>query len=130
MKFSIDTNVTFELPGEGRNVVLDALELDEFTKALWERKGVDPKKGSDGNPELGPDGKPLPRTLPWDVIKAELAAWIKEKTGVEIRKSEAIAIWKLAGKAWAEKNASWDAPEAEPPDSPTSPASTDPRYSD
>lgn len=126
MKIVIDTSVTFELPDD-RQVKVDALELNEFRETLFDAKGVNPKD-EHGNPKLDESGKQMPRMLPWDIIIADLTSWVKEKTEVVLSRSEAVAIWKLAAKAWAEKNASWDGEGAGAPGSPTSPPPSDPRF--
>lgn len=131
MNIAIDTTVTFDLPGD-RHVTVDALELEDFISGLWDTKGImKPVLDGAGKPVLDGDGKPKERReLDWSVITHELAAWIKTQTGVEIKRSEAIAIWKKAPGVWAKKNASWDAPEPAQPDLPTLPDSSDPRWHD
>lgn len=131
MSIAIDTTVTFDLPGD-RHATVDALEIEEFIAGLWDTKGVmKPVLDGAGKPVLDGNGKPRERReLDWDIITSELAAWIKAQTGVAIKKSEAIAIWKKAPGVWAKKNASWDDPGPAPPDSPDSPPSSDPRWHD
>lgn len=138
MNIVLDTMLTFDLPGD-RHISLDVLELQEFIDLLWETKGKDPEKDAAGNVLQGPDGKPLPRTLPWPVICEEVQKWIKDKAGAELKKSEAMALWGAVtrrddgGKGQTileKKRASWLAPAADAPGSPNSPNSSDPRFAD
>lgn len=123
MKIEIDTDVTFDLPGN-RKAVVDSLELDDLMRDLLDSKGkLQPKLNPDGTPAIGENGHPVQvRSMAWDEVESALIPWFKEKAGVDLKRSEVRAIWTRAGDVWAKKNASWAAPDA---DLPTSQPSTD-----
>ena len=113
MLISIDPSVTFEFQNN-RKATVDAYELAEFRRSLFEQKGMD---GADGSS----------RTLDWAVIVGDTTAWMKQKANIDLTPAEAIGVFEAAIRAWDEKKRSWGPPAAA---SPTSPPSTDPRYSD
>lgn len=132
MNVLIDTDVVFTLNGDGRKVVLDALELDEFVQSMWAKAPLVAQKGADGAAVMK-DGQPVEeKEIQWAEIDLQFGDWLRAKcNGVTpaLKKSEVRGIWANAGGVWAKKNARWREPEPESA-SPTSPPSTDPRYQD
>lgn len=114
MNLKIDPNVTFDLNGE-RKVTLDAYELSEWKRGLFELKG----SLKDGSSE---------KTLTWKDIIPEMTGYVASRCpGIMLVPSEAIAIFNLADSAWDAAQKNWQ-PSAK--DLPTSPPSTDPRYAE
>lgn len=115
MQILIDSNVEFKL-SKGRTATVDARELAEFKRSLFETKG-----------KTNPDRPEDPPTLDWSTIIAETTAYIKAHAGVDINPSEAIAIFIKADQAWEEMQKNWRRPIVALA---TSSDSTDPRYAD
>jgi hypothetical protein len=147
MHVPIKTAITFDLPAN-RSVDVDFMELEDFIAQLWESKGKDPEMDADGKPVLDAKGEPKVRTLDWADIVSGMQGFIKEQTGTAIKKGEAFEVWNKAtkGKPTGEKDAKGDDilgqnvvqkkrqslqnQAAEPPSSPSSQASTDPRFAE
>lgn len=148
----IDTEAHFELPN-GDTFSVDALELDDLVTELWAAKGhIDEQRDEQGNPKIGPDGKPLyrwkvhPKTgetvndaqgnpiperfLDWPVIEEALANFLKpalEGKKITLKKSHLHFIWDHASGIWQKKRESWHAQDLELP---TSRPSSEPGFSD
>jgi hypothetical protein len=143
MQVEIDTTITYEFKSGNRKFAIDAWEFEDFVRSLWKDKATDtdqPLVRKDGMPVLKEDGTPQMKVeLKWAIINAEVAAWIKEKTKVEVRPHEVEFIFNdwddryddqgernFIG-TFSKKKAMLRGPQ-EP--TPSSPPSTDSRYTD
>ena len=138
MNVNIDGGFTFNLPG-GREITVDALELDEMYWQIWESaatKEVDgvlvPRRDKDGAIVTDAQGQPVPgRFLDWKAdVDGKFGDWLKaQANGIDLKRSEIRGIWESAGDVWAKKNESWRTPAALN-GSPILQGSTDPRFAD
>lgn len=114
MEVKIDSNAEFKV--NGKEFAVDAYELSEFKRMLFETKG-----------KKDPDKPDEPATLEWVTIISDTQAFVKTKTNIDLVASEAIAVFLKADKVWGDVQKNWRGPiEALP----ISPPSTDPRYAD
>ena len=114
MPIKINAMAEFER-ADGTMFKLDAYELNEFVRGLYDAKGLETK---------GPDGQ-TKKTLTYALIVPEVKAMAKEKAGVDLSTGEAIAVFDSAPHAWESVQKNWLPPTEALP---TSPPSTDPRY--